>query len=95
MIAVDDHVAQVDADAEFDASALRQFRVGRQQPALNVDGELDGLHDTRKFGQDAIPGDIDDSAVERCDIGTEQIQPGRRQAVCVLFRRSHQARIPL
>ena len=73
VLALDDHVAQVDTDAELDAPPLGGARVAPRHRALHLDRTLNGIDDACELGQDAIAGGLDDAPVVRGDGGLDQL----------------------
>ena len=51
VVAVDDHVALIDANSEGDPLFLGRIGIALGHPALNFDGGAHRLDDTRKFHQ--------------------------------------------
>ena len=49
-----DDVAEIDANAEFNAPVRRCFRIALEHAALDLDGTGDGVHDAAEFSEDAI-----------------------------------------
>ena len=69
--AVDDHVADIDADAEFDAALFRDAGVALGHDALDVEGAARGVNGTSELGQHAIAGRLDDAAAMFGDFGID------------------------
>src|SRR5713226_5030447 len=67
LLAVDDHVARIDADAEFHPPLGGKTRVLSLERGLNVDRALDRIHDAGKLGQYAIAGGIDEASAMLLD----------------------------
>ena len=63
VIALDHHVAEVDADPKLEPSVLGQLAISGCQLLLNLDRTSRRFDGARKFGQDAVPGAPDDPAV--------------------------------
>jgi hypothetical protein len=59
---LDDHVAEIDANAERDAPVVRQAGVDLNHPLLQVDGTLDGIHRAGELNQGAVAHQLDDPA---------------------------------
>jgi hypothetical protein len=57
---LDDNVADVDANAQFDASVLRYRRVALGHAVLNLNSTACGVHGTCELNQNAIAGPLDD-----------------------------------
>ena len=58
--ALDDHLAQIDADAHVDPVVLGEAGVPLRHPALDVDGAFDRVDDARKFGQNPVTHQLED-----------------------------------
>ena len=87
-----DDVAEMNADAEFDASLRRQAGVALDHAGLHFDRATDRVNDAAELDDAAIPGALDDAPVMRVDRGIDQIAPQPtepRQGA--IFVRSRQA----
>jgi hypothetical protein len=67
LLAVDHHVAEVDADAEFHPALGWQRRVLGLERGLNLDGALDRIHDAGKLGEYAVTRRVDEASVMLLD----------------------------
>ncbi len=67
IIALDDDVAEVDADAQLDAAGFGGFRIRGGQGALDGGGALDGIDHAGKLNERAIAHELDDPAMEFFD----------------------------
>ena len=65
--AVDDHVADVDANAEVEALVGRQFLIALPKRVLDVDRRRERLDHPRKIGEHAVTASLHDSAIVACD----------------------------
>jgi hypothetical protein len=72
IVGVADNVADVDADAEFDASVRWQVRVPRGHAALNVDGAAHGIDHADKLHQHSVAGRLNNAAAMLGDLGVDQ-----------------------
>src|SRR5712692_6975532 len=63
LLAIDDHIAEIDADAKLHSPRGRDTGVFRLEPGLNIDRALDRVYHTGEFGQNAIAGGADKSPV--------------------------------
>src|SRR4029453_9015918 len=72
IVAVDDDVAEVDAEAELDAMVRRHVRVASLHRVLDLDRALDGSDHAREFDQEAIASCLDDAAVVLGDLRVDQ-----------------------
>ena len=76
---VDDDVADIDADAEFDAAVGRHIGVPFGHPVLDFDGAAHRVDDTGKLGQQSVAGGLDDAAAVLADPGIDDLAPVRLQ----------------
>jgi hypothetical protein len=60
IIALDDDVADIDSDPEYDALFLWYARVPLRHPTLDRDGTRGGLNDARELDQDTVTSRLDD-----------------------------------
>ena len=67
--AVGNDVADIDANAEFQALVRRYLRISSDDAALNFDRTSDRVHDARKLGEDAIACGVGDVAAVPLDRG--------------------------
>jgi hypothetical protein len=74
-----DHVAEVNADAEFDPPLLRQAGVSLGHAVLNFDGAAHGLDHAPEFDQSAVAGALDDTPAMRGDGRIDQVATQRPQ----------------
>jgi hypothetical protein len=63
VVALDDDVAEVDADAEHQAAILGQRGIARALGTLDIDGTADGVDDAAELDQQAVAHGLDQSAV--------------------------------
>ena len=63
IVALDDDIAQIDADPEHDAAVRRNFGLMCGDLFLQRDREGCGVHDRAEFGDRAIAHQFDDAAV--------------------------------
>ena len=57
---LDDHLAEIDADAHVDALVLGKACVSLRHAALDVDGAFDRVDDARELGQKPIAHQLED-----------------------------------
>src|SRR5262249_54777585 len=69
VLLVVDHVAEVDADAVFDASGLRHAGVTLAHAALNLDRAAHGVDHRGELDQRAIAGQFHELAAVLLDLG--------------------------
>src|SRR5262249_43444737 len=62
VVVFDQHVAEVDADAEQHLTIPRHLRVPLRHEPLNDQGALDGRNDGRELQKYAVAGSLDDPA---------------------------------
>ena len=62
VVAVDDDVAKIDADAPFDAAIRRHRAVAIGHPALPFGRTTQGIDDAGEFNEQPIAGRFDDPA---------------------------------
>jgi hypothetical protein len=62
VVALDDHVAEVDSDAQLDAVFRRDIRVSPGHRLLHRDRAAHRIDDAGKFHQQAVAGGLDDAA---------------------------------
>ena len=79
-IALLDHVAQMDADAELDATLRRKTRVALDHAILHLDCAANGIDDASELYEDAVTRPLDDAAGMHGDGGIDQIASQRSEA---------------
>ena len=95
VVALDDHVAEIDADAQFDAAVRRDTGVPLGHRLLHRDRAAHRIDDAGKFHQQAVAGGLDDAAVVLGDLRIEKLAAQRFEAFERAFLvRPHQPRIP-
>src|SRR5262249_48813136 len=92
-IALLDGVAEMNADAKFDAPLRRQTGVALDHQVLNLDAATNSVDDTAKFHENSIAGSLHDASVVDSDCRIDQVasqgaQPRQR---AVLVRSSQPA----
>src|SRR6516165_6201005 len=65
---LDDNVADMNADAEFDALVLRYSCITLHHAALDLNRTACSVHGTCKLNQYAIAGPLDDTAAMICNL---------------------------
>ena len=83
-----DDVAEMNADAELDASLGRHAGVALDHAVLHLDGAAHGVDDAAKLDEAAVAGALDDASVMRSDRGIDQIaaQPAQPRQGAILVR---------
>ncbi len=91
---LNDHVAEIDADAEPDAPFVGLLRIAVDHTALDPGGAAYRVDDAREFRQQAVAGVLDDVAPVLLDLRIDQLPEMRLEAfVRAFFVRPHQAQI--
>ena len=94
VVALDDHIAEIDADAQFDAVVRLSIRVPLGHRLLHRDPAADRIDDARKLHQHAVAGGLDDPAVMLGDFRIEEFPAQRFETFeCAFLVRPHQPRI--
>ena len=94
VVAFDDHVAKVDADAKLDASIVWLVGIAANHSALDFGGATHRVHDTPEFREKTVAGVFDHTAPLLGDLRIDQLGEMRPHAlVRALFVGAHQARV--
>jgi hypothetical protein len=94
VIAVDDHVAEIEADPEGDPPFFGLSSVASDYPTLGLHSATDCIHDTRKFCQHAIAGGFKNAPVMLLNFRVNEFAAMRLETVeRALLVGTHQARI--
>ena len=72
VLALDDHLAEIDPDPDLDPLILGNGGVAFRQPALQRHGAFHGVHDAAEFGQQPVAHQLEDVAVVAGNLGLEQ-----------------------
>src|SRR5262249_49092200 len=92
--AIDDDVAEVDANAKADAALLWCVPIAVEHAALDFGGTAHRIHDVAEFDQHAVAGGLDDTAAIFGDLRVDEVTAVRLQpAERALFIFSLQPRI--
>src|SRR6185437_5477305 len=67
VFALEDDVADADADAEYDSTILRHTRIDLLHGPLNCHSAFDGVHDARELDELAIAHEFDDTSAMLAD----------------------------
>ena len=70
---LDDHVAEIDADAKPDAPLVGHIGLAVDHPALHLDGAAHRVDDAGEFRQQAVAGVLDDAAAMLLDLRIDQL----------------------
>jgi hypothetical protein len=70
---LNDHIAEVHADAKSDAPLLSHLRLALGHRALDLNRAANRIHDTRELGQEAVAGVLYDPAPMLPDLWTDQL----------------------
>ena len=73
VVGLENHVADIDADAKQDAALFRHSGVALSHSALHLGGTGDGVHDARKLREHAVTGQLDDAALMFRDLRVDQL----------------------
>src|SRR5215510_2624961 len=68
-----DDVAEMNADAKFDAPLRRQTGVALDHQVLNLDAATNSVDDTAKFHENSIAGSLHDASVVDGDCRIDQV----------------------
>ncbi len=81
ILAVDDDVAEIDADAQVDAAIRRQVGVALGHAALNLDGAAHGIDDAGEFDEQPVARRLDDAALMLGDLRVDEVLAVRLEAL--------------
>jgi hypothetical protein len=88
------HVPEIDADSKHDTPLFGHLRLAVDHPALDLRSAADGVHNARKFRQQAIAGVLYGAAPVLPNLRIDQLGEMRPEAfVRPLLIRSHQTRV--
>ncbi len=79
VIAIDDDLAEIYADAKYDPSVLALTFIARGHVLLNRDRALDSIDHAGKFDQRPVAHQLDEAAIAFVDPGINEIAPVRLQ----------------
>ena len=68
-----DDVAQMNAEAELDATLVRRASVALDEAGLHFDGAANGVDHAAELDKAAVAGSLDNAAVMQGDGGVDQI----------------------
>jgi len=95
VVALDDHIAEIDADAQLDAAVRPDSGIALGHRLLHRDRAAHRVDDAGELDQQAVAGRLDDPAVVLGDLRIEELSAQRFEAFERAFLvRSHQTRIP-
>src|SRR5260370_16606092 len=80
VVTLDDNVAEIDPDAQFDAVVRPDARVPLGHRLLHCDGAAHRIDDARKFYQHAVAGGLDDATVVLADLRIDDLPAHRLHA---------------
>ncbi len=72
-----DHVAEMNADAEFDSAVVRHAGIALDHAALNLDGAAHRIDNAAELDQSAVACALDHAPVVHSDRRIEEIAPQR------------------
>jgi hypothetical protein len=94
IVAVYDHVADIDADAEGDALVLGDVGIPVDHRPLDLDRAADRIDHAREFDERPVASQLDDTAPLLLDLRVDQFPAMRLEAFERAFLvRSHQPRV--
>ena len=94
VVLLNDHIAEVDPDAEVDPLIGRQRRISLNHSPLDLRRASHGVHNARIFRQQAVARVLYDPAPVLLDLRIDQLLEVRLEPFVGLFLgRPHQARI--
>jgi hypothetical protein len=94
-VLLNDHVTEVDADAEPDPLLLRHLGLALSHATLDLNGATRGIHHARELRQEAVAGVLYDPAPVLLDLRIDQLaEVSLEPLVRPLLIRPHQARVP-
>jgi len=94
VIALDDDIAEIDADAQLDAAVRADAGVAFGHRLLHRDGAAHRVDDAGKFHQQAVAGGLDDATAVFGNLRIEELAAQRFEAfVSALLIGAHQPRI--
>jgi hypothetical protein len=95
VLAFNDYIAHMDAEAHIDAPVSSQPLIALRQFALKSCRTLDRIHNAAEFGQQAVAHEFKNSTVTFGNLRLEQVLPVRPQAVKrVRLVHRHQPAVP-
>ena len=77
IVVIDDDIADMDTDPEFNPDILRDVGILRGHGALDFDRAAGGIDGAGEFHQHAVTGGLDDAASMRSDGGVDKRFSGR------------------
>ena len=75
IVVLDDHVAEIDADAELNPPRRRNVGIAPRHPALDLGRAQHRISDALELDQHAIAGCLDDAAAVLGDGGIDELKP--------------------
>ena len=73
VVAINNNISKIDADAVSNASILRNIVVTLGQFLLHPDGARHSIHDTRELDQESVAGRLDDAATMLRYLGVDDL----------------------
>ena len=94
VLAFDNHIAKIDANAEFNAAFLWHTRIPITHPALDFGGAGNRVHHARKLHHHAVARQLDDASLMLGDLPIDEIRLNRLQCgERARFVRTHEAAV--
>ena len=75
VVVLDDHVAEIDADAKLHPPRRRDVGVAPRHPALDLGSAQHRIDDAVEFDQHAVASGLDDAAAVLCNGRIDQLDP--------------------
>src|SRR5262249_48168614 len=73
VIAINNDIAEIDADPKCDAFGLWRLGITVDHSSLDLDGTADRVDNAREFRQHAVAGGFDDAAAVFLDLRIDQL----------------------
>jgi|SRR6516164_7879884 hypothetical protein len=95
VVFLNDHVTEVDANAEPDPALFGHFRLTVDHPALDLDRTAHGIDHARELGKEAVAGVFHGAAAVFSDFRINYLaEVGLKAAMRAFLVLAHQSRIP-
>ena len=80
IVALDDHIAEIDADAQFDPAIRGDICVPLGHRLLHLDRAAHRIDDAGKFHKHAVAGGLDDASLMLSDLRIDELAAQRLEA---------------
>ena len=91
VVAIDDHVAEIDADPQLETALGRDRVIDGVRCSLHLDGAVQRVDDARKIRQQAVARGADDPPVMRRDQRVDRAAQPSERLMRTRFILAHQA----